>query len=376
MNLLSTRRSLVLGLSATLLTTACGLPRSGPRRKEILAGGIEKGGNAFIVPVDARVTRIASAQPPLGFGSSFLNAGVLGSDTISPGDTLTLTIWENVEEGVMSQKGTPTQLTQVQVDGNGNIFIPYAGRIKAAGNTPEALRGIITEKLAAQTPDPQVAVARAPGDGATVSIMGEIAAQGVYAIERPTRTLSAMIARAGGVSVKPEVAKITVTRGTRTGTVWLKDLYKNPRLDIALRPGDVILVEKDTRAFTALGATGAQARVPFETQELSVLEALASVGGLQTNLADPKGIFVFRTESPAIANSVLGRSDLSGGQRVAYVLNLTEPNGMFVARDFMIRDDDTIYVTEAPYVQWQKSLAALTGPVTTANSVDNLASGN
>lgn len=315
-------------------------------------------------------------QYGLNFVSSFLNAGVVGSDTISAGDTLTLTIWENVEDGVMSQKGMPTQLTQVQVDGNGNIFIPYAGRIKAAGNTPEALRSIITEKLATQTPDPQVAVARAPGDGATVSIMGEIAAQGVYAIERPTRTLSSMIARAGGVAIKPEVAKITVTRGPRTGTVWLKDLYKNPKLDIALRPGDVILVEKDTRAFTALGATGAQARVPFETQTLSVLEAIATVGGLQTNLADPKGVFVFRAEPATTANAVLGRSDLSGNQRIAYVLNLTEPDGMFVARDFMIRDDDTIYVTEAPYVQWQKTLAALTGPVTTANSVDNLASGS
>lgn len=376
MNFVTNRRSLFLGLSATLLTTACGLPRSGPRRKEILAGGVEHGGNAFIVPVDERVARITAKQPALGFGSGFLNAGVVGSDTISAGDTLTLTIWENVEDGVMSQKGVPTQLTQVQVDGNGNIFIPYAGRIKAAGNTPEGLRQIITEKLASQTPDPQVAVARAPGDGATVSIMGEIAAQGVYAIERPTRTLSSMIARAGGVSIKPEVAKITVTRGSRTGTVWLKDLYKSPKLDIALRPGDVILVEKDTRAFTALGATGAQARVPFETQELSVLEALATVGGLQTNLADPKGVFVFRSEPATTANAVLGRGDLSGEQRMAYVLNLTEPNGMFVARDFMIRDDDTIYVTEAPYVQWQKTLAALTGPVTTANSVDNLASGN
>ena len=366
---------MVFGLSAALLMPGCSLPRSGPRRSEIFAGAVEQGGNAFVVPVDARVARLAAQQPALGFGSDFTGTGVMGSDTISAGDTLTLTIWENVEQGVMSQKGTPTQLTEVQVDGNGNIFIPYAGRIKAAGNTPEALRGIITEKLASQTPNPQVAVARAPGDGATVSIMGEIAAQGVYAIERPTRTLSAMIARAGGVKIKPEVAKVTVTRGSRTGTVWLKDLYKNPKLDIALRPGDVILVEKDTRAFTALGATGAQARVPFETQSLSALEALASVGGLQTNLADPTGVFVYRNETAAIANAVLGRSDLSGDQRIAYVLNLTEPDGMFVARDFLIRDDDTIYVTEAPYVQWQKSLSALAAPVTTANSVDSLASG-
>ena len=373
MNVKPSRRTLLLGLSAALLGTAsCGLPRSGPNKREIFAGSVMKQGDAFVVTVNDHVVRATAVQPALGFTSSFVNAGVLGSDTINPGDTLTLTIWENVDDGVMSKKGVPTQLTEVQVDGAGYIFIPYAGRIKAAGNSPDALRKVITEKLDAQTPDPQVAVARAPGDGSTVSVMGAIAGQGVYAIERPTRTLSAMIARAGGVTVKPEVAKITVTRGTKTGTVWLKDLYENPKMDIALRGGDVILVEQDTRSFTSLGATGSQARVPFETQTLSALEAIATVGGLQTGLADPTGVFVFRNEPAEIAAVVLGRNDLVGDQRLVYLLDLTSPNGMFLARDFVIRDGDTVYVTEAPYVQWQKSLSAITGSLGPVNSVSNL----
>lgn len=373
MNVKPSRRTLLLGLSAALLGTAsCGLPRSGPNKREIFAGSVMKQGDAFVVTVNDHVVRATAVQPALGFTSSFVNAGVLGSDTINPGDTLTLTIWENVDDGVMSKKGVPTQLTEVQVDGAGYIFIPYAGRIKAAGNSPDALRKVITEKLDAQTPDPQVAVARAPGDGSTVSVMGAIAGQGVYAIERPTRTLSAMIARAGGVTVKPEVAKITVTRGTKTGTVWLKDLYENPKMDIALRGGDVILVEQDTRSFTSLGATGSQARVPFETQTLSALEAIATVGGLQTGLADPTGVFVFRNEPAEIAAVVLGRNDLVGDQRMVYLLDLTSPNGMFLARDFVIRDGDTVYVTEAPYVQWQKSLSAITGSLGPVNSVSNL----
>lgn len=370
------RRMLCLGLSATLLSSACGLPRSGPSRGEIFAGSNFENSNTFVVDVDGRIAQATNIRPGLGFGPAFTGAGRVGSDTISAGDTLTVSIWENVDQGVLTSRGAPTQLQEVQVDGDGDIFIPYAGRLKAAGHSPEALRNIITERLAAQTPDPQVAVARAAGDGATVSVMGDIAQQGVYAIERPTRTLSAMIARAGGVSIKPDVAKITVTRGSSSGTVWLKELYANPRMDIALRPGDVILVEKDTRSYTALGATGHQSRVPFEAQSLTALEALATVGGLQTNIADPKGIFIFRDETPSVARTVLGRADIAGPQRIAYVLNLTEPNGMFVAREFMIRDGDTIYVTEAPYVRWMKMLAALTGPVTSANSIDSLASGN
>ncbi|WP_372839368.1 polysaccharide biosynthesis/export family protein [Phaeovulum sp.] len=356
------------------MVAACALPRSGPNRSEIYSGSVQREGDAFVVEVNDYVTRATAVVPALGFSEAFQKAGVVGSDTINAGDTLGLTIWENVDDGLLASQGlNATSLTEVQVDGAGYIFVPYAGRIKAAGNSPEALRQVITAKLDTQTPDPQVMVSRLAGDGSTVSMMGAISGQGVYAIERPTRTLSAMIARAGGVTVTPDVARITVKRGGQNGTIWLRDLYENPRMDIALRSGDVILVEQDTRAFTALGATGAQARVPFETKNLSALEAIATVGGLSSQLADPKGVFIFRNEPAEIANVVLGRDDLIGAQRMVYVLNLTKPNGMFVARDFVIRDGDTVYVTEAPYVQWQKMLSALTGPLSTADTLNTLA---
>ncbi|MDP1669873.1 MAG: polysaccharide biosynthesis/export family protein [Phaeovulum sp.] len=353
---------------------ACALPRSGPNKREIFSGSVQRQGDAFVIEVNDYVTRATAVVPALGFSEAFQRAGVVGSDTINAGDTLGLTIWENVDDGLLANQGAnATQLTEVQVDGAGFIFVPYAGRIKASGNSPEALRQIITEKLDAQTPDPQVMVTRLAGNGSTVSVLGAIGGQGVYAIERPTRTLSSMIARAGGVTVIPEVARITVKRGGQTGSIWLRDLYDNPRMDIALRSGDVILVEQDTRAFTALGATGAQARVPFETKALSALEAIATVGGLNSQLADPTGVFVLRNEPAEIANIVLGRNDLVGAQRMVYVLDLTEPNGMFMARDFVIRDGDTVYVTEAPYVQWQKTLAALMGPLQTVNTLNTLA---
>ena len=178
-----------------------------------------------------------------------------------------------------------------------------------------------------------------------------------------------MLASAGGPTVEPEVAQVKVLRGSTSGTVWFNDLFENPKFDIPLRDGDRILVEADPRSFTALGATGAQSVIPFETRDLSALEAIAQVGGLQTNAADPTGVFVFRNEPEAIAKQVLGRDDLIGTQRLVYLLNLTEPNGLFLARDFLIRDGDTVYVTEAPFVQWQKTIGAITGAAQSADSL-------
>ncbi|MEP5732283.1 MAG: polysaccharide biosynthesis/export family protein [Sulfitobacter sp.] len=353
--------------------SSCGLPQVGPNKRQIFAGSVQKDGDAFVVAVNDRVTRATAVVPALGFSDAFINAATLGSDTIRAGDVLGITVYENVDDPLLGVEGSPaTALEEVQVDGAGFIFIPYAGRIKAAGNSPDAIRRIITNKLGEQTPDPQVEVRRAAGDGSTVSLIGSIGAQGVYAIERPTRTLGSMLAQAGGVTIAPEIAQVTVIRGNHRGKIWLEDLYSNPDLDIALRAGDRILVEEDSRSFTALGATGGQAQVPFESQSLSALEGIAQVGGLNAATADPTGVFVFRNEAPEVASQVLGRDDLDGSQRMVYVLNLTEPNGMFMARDFVIRDGDTIYVTEAPFTQWNKVISAITGTASSASGLTSI----
>jgi len=361
-------------LVTVLLLAGCSLPRSGPDKTELYQSSVDQQGSAHIVDVDNRVARVTDMPPGLGFSEAFRTAGVVGSDTISAGDTLGLTIWENVDDGLLSdQPGNQTILEEVQVDGSGFIFVPYAGRIKAAGNTPEAVRRVITEKLDQQTPDPQVEVRRVAGNGATVSVSGAVTGQGVYPIEAPTRTLSAMLAAAGGIAIEPEVAQITVIRGNQSSRVWFLDLFRQQQNDIALRGGDRILVEADTRAYTVMGSTGKQARVTFETQTLSALEGLAQAGGLTTVASDPTGIFVLRNEPADIANQVLGRSDLTGEQRMIYVLDLTAPSGMFHAREFGIRDADTIYVTEAPFAKWSKSIAALTGTLGAVGSVSNAA---
>ncbi|MDX2483659.1 MAG: polysaccharide biosynthesis/export family protein [Pseudodonghicola sp.] len=363
-------------LAALALLASCALPRVGPNKREIFAGSVQREGDAFVVSVNDRVTRATAVVPALGFSSTFQSAGRLTSDTIRPGDVLGLTIWENVDDGLLASAGSnATILDEVQVDSAGFIFVPYAGRLRAAGNTPDRLRDMITERLQDQTPDPQVQVRRIAGDGSTVSLVGAVGGPGIYPIERPTRTLTTMLAKAGGVTVSPEVAQIVVNRGSEQGKIWFQDLYDHPSLDIALRGGDRILVEEDTRAFTALGATSSQARVPFQTQELSALEAIAQVGGLISTSSDPTGVFIFRNEPAEIAGQVLGRDDLSGAQRMVYVLNLTEPNGMFVARDFVIRDDDTLYVTEAPYAQWTKTISLIAGSITPVSSISSLAGG-
>jgi polysaccharide export outer membrane protein len=371
MKTLSTRLARILVITVLISAVgACGLPRPGPKKSEILDIKFEEHSNTSIVVVNEQITRAVAVPPDTGFPQAFVKGGSATPDRIRPGDTLSFTIYENVDDGVLSRgdRGA-ANLNAVQVDESGFIFIPYAGRIRAADNTPEALRRIITDKLAVQTPQPQVMVQRAAGDGATVSILGDgIAAQGVYPIQRSSRRLMEMLATAGGITAPSEVARITVLRNQTKGKIWFEDVYDHPEYDIALQAGDRVLVQRDPRVFTVLGATGTQANVPFGMRHLSALEAIAQAGGLNGSVADPTGLFVIRNQEAESSSKVLGRRDLPGEKTIIYVLDLTKPNGIPLARDFDIRDGDTIYVTEAPFVQWNKTLSAIVGTARTART--------
>ncbi len=355
---------LIAGLAA-----GCTLPRSGPTAGEILDADTDAPREVLVVPVTPVIARIAQPSDRLSFSRDFVSAGPVSADTISAGDTISVSVWESTEASLLAENGQRrTTLDAIQVDESGQIFVPFAGRLRASGRSPEQLRQAITEELQRLTPEPQVEVRRIAGDGATVSVLVRVNAPGVYPIEAPTRRLSAMLAEAGGLSVGPEVAQIRIQRGARNERIWVQDLYDTPAFDVAVRAGDRIVVEEDRRSFTALGATEGQARVNFNKRDMSAVEAIAAAGGLDGRAADPTGVFVFRSEPAEIANRVLGRFDLVGDQYLAYVLDLTEASGLFSAREFIIRDEDTIYITEAPFASWSRVLSVATTAVSLTGS--------
>lgn len=367
-------RKLVMVLGIALLLGACAIARPGPKKSELLSAQFDETDQTQIVLVDKRITELTAAKDQQNFPNSLLTASSSSSDRIKPGDTLSLTIFENVSDGVLTRGDAgATKLDSIQVDDAGFIFIPYAGRVRAAGNSPDRLRRLITDRLKELTPEPQVIVQRAQGDGATVSVLGDgVATQGVYPIQRSNRTLTDLLGRAGGLTAPSEVVRVSLLRGHETGNFWFEDIYENPRLNFALRAGDQVLVQRDPRSFTILGAIGEQTNQLFESRQPSALEAVAQVGGLSSDTADPTGIFVIREHEASFVNTLLERDDLVGDQSVIYVLNLTDPNGIPLARQFDIHDGDTIYVTEAPSVQWRKIFDTIRGPVGNILILDRL----
>jgi polysaccharide export outer membrane protein len=114
----------------------------------------------------------------------------------------------------------------------------------------------------------------------------------------------------------------------------------------------------------------------FETQGISLAQALARAGGLQDARADPRGVFVFRFEDVISARSVQDRPESpasSDRQPVVYRLNLSDAGALLLAQAFSMRHRDILYVANAPAVELQKFLNLIGSVVIPYATMRNLA---
>lgn len=134
----------------------------------------------------------------------------------------------------------------------------------------------------------------------------------------------------------------------RSGNIYgtsIDRLFAEPGLDTLLRGGDRVIVEEDRRYFLSLGAAGQQSQHAFPQDHVTALDALAIIGGVESQRGDPGGILVLR-EYPASAV----RADTAGPDqaRVVFALDMTNADGLFSARNFRVNPGDLVLVTESP----------------------------
>ena len=102
------------------------------------------------------------------------------------------------------------------------------------------------------------------------------------------RLLDAIAAAAG---VRQPVNKMTIqiTRDENVYSLPLETIIRDPKQNVPLLPGDVVTALFQPYSFTALGATGKNEEVNFETQGITLAQALARSGGLIDSRSNARG---------------------------------------------------------------------------------------
>jgi polysaccharide export outer membrane protein len=361
---------------ATLVTTvalnACAwLPTSGPSRSQVQAVA---GAHITIVDVDAAVARrLLERRVPEPFSAVFAGEPVR-NDLVSSGDVVEVAIWEAPPAvlftsaaptgvpaaGSMITPSNATIFPQQMVGTDGLIFIPFAGPIMAAGKTVTGIAAEVTARLAQKANRPQVLVRLISNNTAYATIVGEVASSTRMPLTPRRERLLDGLASAGGTRQPIDKVTLQVTRGERVHALPLGTVIRDPRQNIPLQAGDVVTALYQSSHFTALGAAGKSDEINFESQGISLAQALARVGGVIDTRANAEGVFIFRLESDAAAGSASAAGLSSVEKRpVIYRINLKDPRTFFVAQTFPMADDDVLYVANAPAAELQKFLNLL-----------------
>jgi len=357
-----------------LLSACAALPGQGPTALDIALGESSKSlplDNYILVRLDStEISRINSFQPPAQEGRIVSTLGGSRPITVGVGDTLAVNIWEASPDGLFSTAENKQVSLQVVVDGTGEIFVPYAGRIRAAGRSVEALRQAIQRTLEGQAAEPQVQVLVAENKSNNVVVVGDVVNAGHFPLPAQGLRLIEVIAQAGGAREPAYETVVTVTRGASKVTLRLHDVVSSPENNIWLAPGDTVLVKHEPRTYSAFGAVSSSGLISLKTETVTIAEALAQVGGLRDNTADMGGVYLFRFEDADLmrwltSSDQQGKVALAHGGKVpvVYALDFKRPYAFFVAQEFRIRDKDILYVANHPTAEFGKFLATIVQPL-------------
>ena len=381
-------RGIVLALpllSAFILLSGCGLlPVSGPATIDIIAGQRDPTSLSYaVVKVTPKVVDVLSKNAP---------RLVVFNDRRRPkdivfgiGDIVSVTIFEAASGGLFIpteggvRPGNFITIPNQPVDVHGNVSIPYAGSVRAAGRTQVQVQDAIVAALKNRAIEPQAVVSLVEQKTSMISVLGEGRSARIPATTTPERMLD-VISRAGMAAISGTATGsagaetwVLLERNGRRAIAPFGALVYEPANNIYVHPNDTIYLYREPQTFLTFGAVGTQQQIPFGAWRLSLAEAISRAGGLVDAQADPAAVYLYRGEARDIAEAMgIDCSPYEGPMiPVIYAINLRDPAGYFLASSFEMRNKDIIYASNAFAVESTKFMTYLNTIQTTIQAPIN-----
>lgn len=358
----ATLSRLLLCCAMAVLSGCSEISRAGPGQTAITSHAADLSGFTLIDMTGQNVGdyRVANAGDNAGTGGIPAAPRV----SLSPGDVLNVKISESKEGGLFAPLAAGgTLFANVRVSYDGTISLPYAGKIKVSGLDPVRVGDRIQQKLAGVTFEPQVYVELVADRGSSILVGGAVHTPGRFSMMEGPATLIDAISKAGGPALAPHQTDVVIRRGSRVTRIPLTQVENGH--NIQLRAGDEVMLTANVKVFNALGAVSKVGQVEFTKSNPSLMDCLAQVGGLDNTRSSNAGVFVFRFDEPKAWRDADNRWQASP---VIFKFDMSHPETMFVAQAFGMRPNDTIYVTNAPAIEWVRVLTPIAATLTTVRS--------
>ena len=157
----------------------------------------------------------------------------------------------------------PSRFAGVRVDDRGDIRLPFAGRLRAAGRTPEELQAMIRGLLRGMSQDPQVMVSIDQSITNSVVLAGEVNWPGRFVLPTNRETLNETVALAGGYKGETKDVVARVERGPSRFRNSAQRSNGPTREGCADRAGRPDYFDQPAPEFLGLGAPNRAEQIAF-----------------------------------------------------------------------------------------------------------------
>ena len=345
------------------------MPTSGPSSSDIRGGApLEPDGLAYgLVRLTPEAVSILRQYEPKGLAGTFTDRRTPAKLTFGVGDVLSVTIFEAAAGGLFIpaeagvRPGNFVTLPDQAIDNDGNITVPYAGAVRAAGHTSVEVQNAIVAAIRNRAIEPQAVVNVTQQRTSLITVLGEVNVPSRFAVSAAgagDRILDA-ITRSGGIKGQGFETWVMLERHGKRATVPFENLVMNPSSNIYAQPGDQIYVYREQQKFIALGATGQSGQFNFDAWRINLAEGVSKAGGLIDAQADPAAVFMYRAEPRDVAERLgvdVAKFPGAAIVPVIYSINFRDPGGFFLASKVQMRNGDIIFVSNARSVEVTKFL--------------------
>jgi polysaccharide export outer membrane protein len=356
----------------------CGLmPANGPPGDYVVSGLHDVDTTPYeLVKITPPVEQVMALNAPR-LGRMFRDTRPPKGITFGVNDVISVTIFEAAAGGLFIpseagvRPGNFVAIPNQPIDTDGNISIPYAGKIRAAGRTPVQVQDAIVDALKNRAIEPQVVVSIVNQNSSLITVLGDVGSPSRFPANYNAEHILDTIARAGGPKGSAFDVWVLLERDRKRDIVPFGALLYEPAANnIWTHPNDTIYLYTEPQTFIAFGATGSQAQFPFGAWRISLAEAVAKAGGLSDSNAEPSYVFLYRGETRDVAQQLgLDCSKYAGPIiPVIYNVNFRDPAGYFLATRFQMRNKDVLYVSNASTVQAAKAMNFFNQVIATANN--------
>ncbi|KVK39938.1 capsule polysaccharide transporter [Agrobacterium sp. D14] len=358
------------------LLSACAKPSDGPTAGNIRSATFPRTNEKIpvieLANAPAATVSAGSLQNASGPGLTALRNTGYNAQRLRRGDVIDITVLDTGEDGLFSPTQSKTlNLGRFTVDQSGSVNIPFVGKQRVVDSTPEGLQSQVVAGLKGSAVNPQAVVTVVDKPTSAVMLSGAVKNPGKITLTaRQERVLDALN-QAGGPTVAPGAATVTVVRGSHRASAPLDRVMREDRQNIRLSPDDQIMIDGDAASYTALGAFKSAGEFQFEAGKLTLAQAVGRAGGLLDDRADARNVYVFRNEiiqvPSATASGAKGPVATATTMRpVIYHVNMRDASSIALMQLFQMQKGDVLYASNAPLVDSAKLLTVFQKSVPTA----------